>query len=116
MSDSSSHWITAPDKYKEFTLYDVKAQPGEVVELPEDARLVVHEDAGVLYFACFLWLMSEVDGTNARYSILFHGTGFGGALRECRHTYWGEDGYTFYMPLDVIAAAMSSLKKWFDAS
>ena len=48
--------------------------------------------------------------------LIFHGSGTGGNLRECRHTYWNyqEDGYLFYMPLVLIEEAMAELSKHFD--
>jgi hypothetical protein len=44
----------------------------------------------------------------------FYGEGPTGNLRECRHTYWGEDGYLFYPDGKVITAAFKELSKYFD--
>lgn len=98
-------------------LYVLADQQGEVVELPEDARLVVHVDGWNVYFACFLWHSELVEEGAARvtyYERLFHGRGVGGDAKECRHTWWGDQGYVHLMPLDVVAAAAISLDDWFD--
>jgi hypothetical protein len=53
----------------------------------------------------------------ARYSSLFSGCGPSGALRELRHTYWGESdnsGYIHMPNAKLIAAAFAALKRWFD--
>lgn len=47
---------------------------------------------------------------------LFYGDGPVGALRECRHTYWGEngDGYIFYPDGKLILAALRALAEFYD--
>lgn len=51
---------------------------------------------------------------------LFFGDGPGGkkgeSLRECRHTYWGEngDGYIFYPEGKLIIAALRALSEFYD--
>lgn len=69
-------------------------------------------DFAILSFSC-----SEVDGSNTMLHSIFHGSGTGGtadALRECRHTYWGEGGYIFYVDGELITAAFKELSKYFD--
>lgn len=98
-------------------LYIIADQPGEVVELPSDARLVVHVNGWNVRFACFRWhseLVEEGKAGVAYYEMLFHGRGVGGAAKECRHTWWGDQGYLYLMPLDVVAAAAIALDDWFD--
>lgn len=53
-----------------------------------------------------------VDGE--KMSVVFHGNGPSGALRELRHTYWGENGYIFYPHGVLIASAFEALREWFD--
>lgn len=55
--------------------------------------------------------------TPAFYSVVFHGNGPSGALRELRHTYWGDPnnaGYIFYPHGKLIADAFAKLDRWFD--
>lgn len=44
------------------------------------------------------------------------GTGYidGFSLREARHTYFGKDGYIFYVKPDALTWCFDNLKKWFD--
>ena len=42
--------------------------------------------------------------------ILFHGTGFL-EMGECRHTYWGENGYVFYPEIKQITTALKWLEE-----
>jgi hypothetical protein len=42
---------------------------------------------------------------------LFSASGPLASLKECRHTYWGDDGYIFYPNMDYIIASLSYLKK-----
>jgi hypothetical protein len=97
--------------------YSLACQACAVIELPESAKLVV--DVGLdgwISFACFVLGTSNVDGSNDRYDRLSYGRGLGEAARELRHITWGEaaDGYVWYLPIDVVIAAMASLKTWFD--
>jgi hypothetical protein len=48
---------------------------------------------------------------------VFHGSGPSGALRELRHTFWGEQdngGYIFYPSAKLITDAFHQLNRWFD--
>lgn len=47
-------------------------------------------------------------------SLIWSGCGLAGYLRECRHSYFGEEGYLFYAPLDAIANTATYLRKYFD--
>ncbi len=52
--------------------------------------------------------------TPAYYSVLFHGDGPSGSLRELRHTTWGESGYIYYPNGLLISDAFKHLARWFD--
>lgn len=78
----------------------------------DEGLLVVRVDGHIVEFAVLEW-DSSCAGEDF-YSMVFHGQGVGSGLREMRHTYWGEGGYLFYAPADVIAAAFEALKEWFD--
>jgi hypothetical protein len=68
-------------------------------------------------FAVFNFAESEINGENIYVEfgeLIFHGEGISGCLRECRHTYWGENGYIFYLPGDLITAAFQVLSEYFD--
>jgi len=110
VSDIDPHWVPS-----EPVAYRIEDQRGEVVDIDGSfAKLVVHVDGDCVRFALFEWSCSNADDTNRQFSMVFHGVGVGGGLRECRHTYWGEGGYVHMMPLDVVAKAMAALRKWFD--
>ena len=92
----------------------------EVVELiEENAWLVLKwdEEKLWLHFAV-LEFHSQIYGEeNIELTQCFHGEGPSGALRECRHTYWGEKdngGYIFYPKKRTIIAALDELSKYFD--
>lgn len=51
----------------------------------------------------------ESDGSS-----VFHGEGPSGSLRECRHTYWGYDGYIFYPNARLITDAFRVLSEFYD--
>lgn len=79
--------------------------------------LAIREDDTTVDVALFQWASSNSDMTENKYELLMHGRGFGGALRELRHTYWGEgdnSGYIFYPPGKLISQAMAALEEWFD--
>lgn len=50
----------------------------------------------------------------AMYQVTFCGEGPSGNLRELRHTYWGKDGYIFYVNAELITSAFAALREWFD--
>jgi hypothetical protein len=72
------------------------------------------EDVFNLDFAALSFIQSNFDGSNIMAECLFFGSGPTGGLRECRHTYWGEDGYIFYPDGVVIAAALKELSEFYD--
>lgn len=53
-------------------------------------------------------------GVPLSYEVLARGNGTGGSLREARHTYFGEDGYVFYVDAAALAWAFELLGRWFD--
>jgi hypothetical protein len=65
-------------------------------------------------FALFRRCSSDMDGKNITLTLCMHGYGFLGGLNECRHTYWGEDGYIFYPNAKDIKAALDFLSQHFD--
>lgn len=107
---------------EEDIIYDInsvyKNKNLKVIELiPKRAWLVVYEDeTSWVKFATLEFHSSEIDESNLKASVIFHGEGSGGNLRECRHTYWGEcsDGYLFYPNGKAIALAFKELSNYFD--
>lgn len=67
-----------------------------------------------LKFAVLGFAESEGNGKNTKVSCVFYGEGPTGSLRECRHTYWGKDGYIFYPNGPIICAAFTALAEFFD--
>lgn len=66
-----------------------------------------------LKFAILEFYSSKVDETDIKTIVLFHGEGSTG-LRECRHTWWGKEGYIFYPNGKNIAESLMALSEFFD--
>lgn len=104
----------------ETTVYslDVLRKKFEVKELRHDGWLVLNWDKErfILEFAVLEFHSSEADGADTRASLIFHGVGPTDALRECRHTWWGDEGtgYVFYPNGPVILAAFQALSEFYD--
>jgi hypothetical protein len=88
----------------------------EVHELTCNGWLVINRDDHKIWmrFAVLEFYMSNGNGKNVVASCVFHGEGATGNLRECRHTWWGDDGYVFYPNGNLIAAAFRALSEFFD--
>lgn len=88
----------------------------EVTQLNKDGYLVLNwcPDKFWLQFAVLTFYSSDLDGSNVWCELLFNGHGPSDSLRECRHTYWGENGYVFYPNAPVIVAAFEALSEFFD--
>jgi hypothetical protein len=72
----------------------------------------IHVSFVVLSFA-----ESTVEGAQTMWHRVFHGSGPSGALRELRHTFWGDPnnaGYIFYPNAKLITEAFHHLNRWFD--
>lgn len=99
-------------------LYSISAaqEKFEVRQLNRNGWLVLNWDETkfLLKFAVLEFAFSDADGGNIRGQCLFHGSGPTGSLRECRHTYWGEDGYIFYPNGPIISAAFKVLAEFYD--
>lgn len=92
-----------------------------VESLIEDELWVAHDNKPEgedkycwLNFAFFESDERESPSDDWAVSLLMHGHGPTGILRECRHTYWGRDGYIFYPNKKHIVAALEWLEKYFD--
>ncbi len=85
-------------------------------ELTPSVWLILNWDANKLWlkFAVLEFYCSEGDGKNTMLSCVFHGEGPVGNLRECRHTYWGNDGYLFYPNGKAITSGIQALSEFFD--
>jgi hypothetical protein len=94
----------------------------EVRDLCQNGWIVLKWDKekSWLKFAVLQFCTAEHDPSDTRgYSnikayCVFYGDGPSGSLRECRHTYWGEDGYLFYPDGRIIAAAFKALSEFYD--
>lgn len=51
---------------------------------------------------------------HAECDMLMYGSGPVGALKECRHTYWGDNGYIFYPNKQNIIKALEWLEKFYE--
>jgi hypothetical protein len=79
--------------------------------------LCVREDDIHVSFVVLTFASSTVEDAQTMWRRVFHGSGPSGALRELRHTYWGEvdnSGYIFYPNARLITEAFHHLNRWFD--
>lgn len=90
------------------------AKKFEIIDLCCGGKLILNIDDNTIDFAVLEFYSSGINDTNVLLSEIFHGVGFSGSLRECRHTYWGEDGYVFYPNGKIIADAFKKLSIYFD--
>lgn len=98
----------------EFYSLDKMRGSFKVVPLRGSGWLIVDDKAMWIKFAVMEFERSETDDSNVQLDCIFHGEGPVGNLRECRHTYWGENGYLFYPDGRIIADAFKSLSQYFD--
>lgn len=105
------------DDEKVYPLDKAKAKY-EVREICKDGWLVLNWDEQKLWlkFAVLGWCTSDSDGSNVLAEQVFYGEGPSGNLRECRHTWWGENGggYLFYPKAKVIKAGLDALAEFYD--
>lgn len=102
-----------------YDLATIRATATRCIDLVDEAVLAVRIEDIHVSFAVFQLHRGPatrngvvVDG--AKMSVVFSGNGPSDALRELRHTNWGDGGYLFDPPARVIAAAFEALKEWFD--
>lgn len=113
-------WLEKVDNHnKDGFAYPLDAaKKFEIVDLCCGGKLILNIDENKIDFAVMEFYSSGVNDTNVLLSEIFHGVGFAGGLRECRHTYWGGDwggeGYVFYPNGKIIADAFEKLSKYFD--
>lgn len=96
----------------EYSLEKIKNIDCEVVNL-NGGYLILSKEEVSIDFALLETSGYDQEGKEFL-RLIFHGNGTGDSLRECRHTCWGENGYLFYMPLELIKEAMTELLKHFD--
>ena len=64
---------------------------------------------------CFLeWHTGSMGGKENWYKPFLYGEGPSGNLRECRHSYIGEEGYVFYLNKVNMIDALNWLAKYYD--
>ena len=80
-----------------------------------DCWLATRERDGWLDFLLGQFSMSNTDGSETRFHVVFQGNG-SIDMREPRHIWWGPDGngYTFYLPGKEVRLALELLDKYFD--
>ena len=109
-------WIKKGEAYLEeagYLLDDAKARY-EVREI-DNGYLVLNRQSDIwLKFAVMTFFCSDGDDKNVQLQVQFHGEGPIGNLRECRHTYWGDEGYLFYPDGIAIAAGLKALSEFYD--
>ena len=111
-------WIRKTEGHNEgyivYSLDDAKAKY-EVREL-NGGYLVLNWDNEKLWlkFAVMSFYSANGDGSHVYLSVEFYGEGPSGSLRECRHTYWGKDGYLFFPNGKLITSALAALSEFYD--
>lgn len=104
-----------------YDLATIRTTATRCIDLVDDAVLAVriediHVSFAVFQLHCGPATRNGVVVDGAKMSLVFAGNGPSGALRELRHTNWGERGYLFDPPAKVIAAAFKALAEWFDVN
>jgi hypothetical protein len=96
----------------------IEKNEGTAVErLTDDCWLALkfYDDRAWLEFAAFYFTASDFDGSNILVECFLKGDGPSDILRECRHTWWGdENGYMFYVNKKNIVAVLNRLSDFFD--
>lgn len=118
----SIKWLDSPEKnHLDMAVYslDYCRKNFLVSDLTNRGYLVIKHsddpDSDWMHFAVLSFDSSSgIDGSNTMLTAVFHGDGPSGVLRECRHTYWGEDGYIFYPDGPLIASALTALSRYYD--
>lgn len=98
-------------------LLDKLKEISEVTTVTNNCWLCIQKpDDLTIWFLLVQFVMSDIDGSNTKVSIIFEGSGPSGNLREPRHIWWGPDGngYTFYLPAGAVIKALGRLKEYFD--
>lgn len=99
-----------------YRLKEIQQKATEVIEIGGCHWLALYSEEklgdGWMEFALFGLSFGDVGEEVV--TPVFHGMGPSGALREMRHTYWGDEGYLFYAPGKTIAEAFQVLGKYFD--
>ncbi len=93
----------------------------EVIELENNCYLALDIEywegaPGKVDFCLFDFRSSSADREPRQTTVskIWWGYGFSSGLRELRHSYFGDDGYVFYAPLDAMRQTIDILKKYFD--
>lgn len=72
----------------------------------------------IINFSVLRFHSSDGDGNNSKFHCFWYGTGTGEPLRECRHSWFNEEGfengYIFYLNRDLMVDAMDVLLNYFD--
>ena len=111
--DERDHFVYSIDHLRASVDVEVRDLSGGWLVLKRDAT--DSPSRGLwLRFAVLEFFQSDVGGANPFGACLFFGDGPVGNLRECRHTYWGEDGYVFGPNGKLIVAALRALSEFYD--
>jgi hypothetical protein len=93
---------------------------GTIEELVPDNLWMVHTITdGIVEFAALEFFTSPINRVGLEgllCTVLVHGSGpsMSPEFRECRHTYWGDDGYIYYLNAKHIRAVLDWLERHFD--
>lgn len=100
-----------------YSITELKKPNFNLEALNEDFLVLSRKDEHDWLEFCFL----EVNSRELPYSedstlctVLWHGEGPSGSMRECRHSYIGEDGYVFYVSKKNFTAALEWLERHYD--
>ncbi len=110
-------WLEHDSIVQDEPLFDLSylKEKYEVHSISESGYIIINDQKDdFVKFAVMSFYMSDLDDSNIKVSLVFHGEGPSGALRELRHTWWGDNGYVFYPNADIICNSLQFLKKYFD--
>ena len=88
------------------------SQTENLLNGPCDSKFLFCTHDVLIHWALLGWHSQDDHGVY--YRILCSGWGVSGALREPRHTDFGDGGYIHYLSVDVMVWGMTQLKRFFD--
>lgn len=100
-------------------LVDIKAAYPIIEALEENEYppiLAICDDDDSIDYAYYQFSSRTLGEEPVYYECIWHGHGYGGSLREMRHTYFKVDdnGYVFYLDIKGTIRALEILKRYFD--
>lgn len=111
---------------KGYFLKDLKKHATKIFELDSSCWLTLYSNTSLLkdgwvYYSMFEQVEADTEVVagvlvekDIKVEELFHGDGPTGSLKELRHTYFANEGYIFYLPMEATIKALTILQEYFN--